>query len=156
MKKYIYISTSRSSLLHRQMFQNKFANSFNTIMAAQRPARRLGSKTLSQALQNFVVPVVAKSYSVMSIRVLWDAKKKDEQLAECLIAMKRRQLEMLLRSQFQTMVIWTCITGIEVKKWKKNGSQTATEENRAQENVNDDEGEGEGDAENEDVEINPE
>ena len=69
--------------------------------------------------------------------------------------MKRRELEMLLRSQFQTMVIWTCITGIEVKKWKKNGSQTATGENRAQEDVNDDEGEGECDAENEDVEIKP-
>ncbi len=58
-------------------------------MASQRPARRLGSKTLSQALENFVVPLVAKSYSVISVRALWNARKKDEELAKCLVAMKK-------------------------------------------------------------------
>ncbi len=56
-------------------------------MASQRPAIRLGSKTLSQALENFIVRVVAKAYSVISVRALY-AKNNDEELAKCLVAAK--------------------------------------------------------------------
>ncbi len=57
-------------------------------MASQRPATRLGSKTLSQALENFIVRVVAKRYSVVSVRALWNAKNNDEELAKCLVVAK--------------------------------------------------------------------
>ena len=89
-------------------------------MASQRPTRRLGSKTLSQALENFIVPVVAKAYSVISVRALWNAKKNDEELAKCHLAAKRRQLEIVLRSLRNILLVWTCITGIEVKPFKAN------------------------------------
>ncbi len=61
-----------------------------------------------------------EGYSVISVRALWNAKKNDEELAKCLFAAKRRQLEIVLRSLGNILLVWTRITGIEVKSFKAN------------------------------------
>ena len=85
------------------------------MMADLRPTRRLTSKTIEQALRAFVVPDISKSFSVVSIRVLWRTIRRHEEIAERMIAVKRRQLELLLSKHNDVRCIWSCITGIEEK-----------------------------------------
>ena len=100
-------------------------------MPGFRPSRRLTSKTIYNALRAFVVPVITKNYSVVCLRALWDAQKNDETLAEQMIPVKRRQLEMLLGRNSDIMIIWSCITGIEEGKAKeKNKKSSRTKRKR--------------------------
>ena len=96
-------------------------------MDVQRPARRLGSKTISQALEKFIVPLIASICSVISFRVLWNTLGRDETMAENLIAVKRRQLEMLLREHANTWIIWSCVTGIEMKRTQPRRERPVSE-----------------------------
>ena len=88
-------------------------------MTEVRPARRLTSNCLRQALRAFIVPPICKSFQVISIRALWDAKKRDEELAEDLIAVKRRQLEILLGRHSNIVSFVSCITGVQIKSKKR-------------------------------------
>lgn len=86
------------------------------LMASSRTVRRLTSRTIKQALGAFIIPLITQMYDVISVRTLWDAKPRDDGVAEELIAVKRRQLELLLREKEVIQIMWTCVTGIEEKK----------------------------------------
>ena len=88
-------------------------------MTEVRPARHLTSNCLRQAIRAFSVPPMCKSFQVISIQTLWDAKKRDEELAEDLTAVKRRQLEILLSCHSNIVSFVSCITGVEAKSKKK-------------------------------------
>ena len=105
-------------------------------MPGFRPSRRLSSKTIHNALRAFVVPVISKNYSVVCLRALWDAQKNDETLAEQMIPVKRRQLEMLLGRNSDILIIWSCITGIEEVKAKEKKKKSSKKKRKR-----DDEGE---------------
>ncbi len=101
-------------------------------MDVQRPARRIGSKTISQALEKFIVPLIASICSVISFRVLWNTLGRDETMAENLIAVKRRQLELLLPKHANTWIIWSCVTGIEVKRTQPRRERPVSENEGSQ------------------------
>ena len=88
-------------------------------MGENRPVQRLSLKTLTQALQAFVVLEVTRSHLVVSIRALWSTRPCDEMVTENLIPVKCRQLELILRDHKNMHLIVSSITGIEVKKSKK-------------------------------------
>ncbi len=70
---------------------------------------------------------------------------------------EKRQLEILLRNQPDTLIVWTCITGIEVRVGKSN-TLGATEKKTWQENEDDNEEQAENDSdksESDDSEIKP-
>ncbi len=98
-------------------------------MASSRPVRRLTSRTIKQALGAFIIPLITQRYDVISVRALWDAKPRDDRVAEEMNAVKRRQLELLLTEKEVIQIMWTYVAGIEEKKkvQKKNNTDKNTD-----------------------------
>ncbi len=98
-----------------------------TIIDVHQPARRMGSKTISQALEKLIVPLIASICSVISFRVLWNTLGRDEGMAENLIAVKRQQVGLLLREHSNMWIIWSCVTSIQVKRSQPRRERPVTE-----------------------------
>ena len=80
------------------------------------PRCQLTSVVLRQALKDFVVPPVVKSYNIVAIRAVWHTYDYDRQLTHMQVCPKRTQLELILQEDPNIVLFISAITGLKKQK----------------------------------------
>ena len=78
-----------------------------------KPRRTIRSSTIKSALKNFLVPCIASSYRVFSLRALWEVNAEDNHIAELNIWSKRKQIEVILNHFEDVVAYFSCLTALE-------------------------------------------
>ena len=102
--------------------------------------RTIRSDTIKNALKNFVVPLVADKFFVISLRCLWDVFEEDLDKANYNLVSKQEEIEKILNSTDEIVLYFSCLCAMKSSDMRhKFAKRKRQQEERRQDGSDSDE-----------------